>query len=210
MPYQDGSTIADTFQLALQEAAKACDALSHAERSARWVGALAARLKLLHAADSVAAFCRSDSSNRPQFRINELLFDILVAQTRPVKSANGKDLLAVSRALWVVESELNRSDSRDVLIDLNKLVVAQADNKVLAVSAATPLVGWAAAVMAELLDPIESDVYLVTIPHPEHWSGANPMSADVYQLLRHGWIRLSNPHQPIRFVRSDERSEACT
>ena len=171
---------------AINAAYKGAKDLSHAQRSAAWVSALADELRACSeafAADGeIVVFCRANERNRPEFRTNELLFDILVAEIRTVQSVRGKRLQALSKALWVVESELKRTDSRDVLIDLNKLVVAQAINKILVISGSTSLVDWAQKMMAMLLDPKESNVFLVTIPHPADWSEPFSQRAEVYQM----------------------------
>lgn len=171
---------------ALRTACRGLSGLTHAQRSAAWIQALTHQLhencEMYAPRDRLAAFCRADDTNRSEFRTNELLFDVLVAETRQVRAVKGKELSALARVLWVVESELKRSDSRDVLIDLNKLVVAKSVNKVLVVSASTPLVDWVKAVMENLLDPNECNVYLVTIPHPDGWCESFEQLGTVYQL----------------------------
>lgn len=172
---------------------------SHAACSTEWVHALAEQLKIYckpsAPGGSVVAFNRADGKNRAEFRVNELLYDILIAETRPIHAVRGKQLQAISKALWMVESELKRSDSRDVLIDLNKLVVGKAANKLLAISSGTPLVQWAMDVMAQVLDPDEANVFLVTIPHPEHWRALPLLEGRVYQLTGGGWQVLHRADQ---------------
>lgn len=188
-------------QAALDDAQFDTRNLSHARRSAAWVSALANRLATGDGSTesqerALRAFCRTESDNRTEFRTNELLFDILIAEDRTVNAARGKPLTALSRAVWIVESELKRSDSRDVLIDLNKLVLGKADNKVLVVSSGTPLVAWAQGVMREMLDPTESNIFLVTIPHPADWFKNDRLRADVFQLTGNGWLTASSSGQP--------------
>lgn len=193
--------ISQLVERALNRACQRIDTLSHAQRSSAWVSALAEELRACseHCAPArrVVSFCRADGGNRAEFQTNELLFDILVAETRSLPSARGKDIQALSRALWVVESELKRTDSRDVLLDLNKLVVAKAVNKLLVISGSTPLVSWTKEVMAALLDPRECNVFLVTIPHPEEWCEPLNKSAEVYQLLPDArWLTPPSSRQP--------------
>lgn len=180
-------------QAALDDAQLGTRSLSNARRSAAWVNALANRLAAgdggRESQESAhRVFSRTESGNRTEFRTNEFLFDILVAEERTVSAARGKPLAALSRAIWIVESELKQFDSRDVLIDLNKLVLAKADNKVLVVSSGTPLVAWAQDVMREMLDPHESNIFLVTIPHPSGWFKDERLRADVFELTANGWL----------------------
>lgn len=173
---------------------KAGDQLN-ARRSADWVRELAAGLGS-HCRNSkpdipIAVFCRGDSENRPNFRINELLFDVLVAEVKIISSASkGKDLRALSKILWLVESELKRSDSRDVLIDLNKLIVGKAENKLLVISSDTRLVEWTLKAMRLLLDWRESNVFLAIIPHPNEWGAPSCPCSEVYQLSGDAWLTL--------------------
>jgi hypothetical protein len=86
-------------QVALEDARTGSRELSHSKRSTEWVRSLARQLSN-HCCDllpegPVIAFCRADATNRAEFRLNELLFDILVATTQsvegPALAANNKE-----------------------------------------------------------------------------------------------------------------------
>jgi hypothetical protein len=195
--------IATIVERALAFASSDAASRSHAERSAAWVSALAEQLRVYSESCApkgpVVSFCRGYDGNRSEFRTNELLFDVLVAETTTVPSVKRKTrrLHALSKALWVVESELKRTDSRDVLIDLNKMVVAKSANKLLVVSGSTRLVEWSMERMAELLDPFESNVFLATIPHPALWSRPDTPKSEVYQLSTGArWLTPPSSRQP--------------
>ncbi|MBI2895528.1 MAG: hypothetical protein HYY06_18370 [Deltaproteobacteria bacterium] len=81
--------------------------------------------------DNIRVFTRGDGTNREDFGINELLYDVCVCRVDRVRSAAlGKDLLYVAEPLWQVESEFAR-DSSESLKDFNKLVLGAAPTKVL-------------------------------------------------------------------------------
>lgn len=163
------------------------------ERSQDWVSALCdeleahARAQELPTSDSVRGFCRCNSGNRSDFGLNELLFDILIARVQNVAAAHSKtQLVAIRRALWAVESEFKRDNSRDVLVDLNKLVVADADNKLLVISDGPVMLEWACETMSRLLDPVRSAVYLAAVTHPSEWGTTKPATVELFRLTADG------------------------
>ena len=149
--------------------------LSNAERSAAFVSCLASELRKHYKAvqgegqPKYAVFSRDYPGNQKEFGLNELMFDIVAAEIATVKSVRGIDITAIRGAEWLIESELKRTDSRDVLVDFNKLVIGQAKNKLLVVAAGSSVASWIEAIAAELICAQSANFYLALLPHPNEW-----------------------------------------
>ena len=98
--------------------------------------------------------------------------DPLVATVGTTKSQQHKseDLHYISRCEWAIESELNRSDSREVIIDMSKLVVADAKYKLFVTSQRS---NGREEKLLEQCRPIaeacRGTVYFSFIAHPKDW-----------------------------------------
>ena len=96
---------------------------AHRERSTRWVDALAEELVRCYEIDNRNMRVFWKGREDPDFKLNELLFDIAVCETEETESTNkGIALPFVRECLWLVESELENS-SRSIVVDLSKLVM---------------------------------------------------------------------------------------
>ena len=71
-------------------------------RSRYWVKALAEQFKKRYEGDSeIRVFSKTDPSNRKDFGLNELLYDVLVCKVGEVASfVHGKKLLFIKEVLW--------------------------------------------------------------------------------------------------------------
>jgi hypothetical protein len=83
----------------------------HRARSAAWVACHAAELRVLCAGLDVTVFTRDDKRHFGRFGLNELLYDVSICQTATLSSPRGKPLRYITRAGWLVESELREGDS---------------------------------------------------------------------------------------------------
>ena len=102
------------------------------ERSAQWVCALAETFQEKYDDTDVhRVFWLGNNDNREQFGINEFLFDVVVCSVSTVESLQRQSnrLDFIDQCHWQVESEFNRSSSREVIVDMSKLVVGSAENK---------------------------------------------------------------------------------
>ena len=140
-------------------------------RSRYWVEALAEQFKKRYDGDSeIRVFSKDDPSNRKDFGLNELLYDILVCRVGEVESSvHKKNLCFIKEVLWQVESEFAH-DTRSTLIDFNKLVLGSGCNKLFIcsqvkkgnensfLSVLQPAAGYCT-----------GDVYVSMIPHPSQW-----------------------------------------
>lgn len=152
----------------------------HAGRSRAFVRALADELRDRHGDPDIVSLCKYDDRDRARIGMRELLHDVSVCRVAPVQSAaQGKTLWYVADALWQVESELAR-DSRQALIDFNKLVLGSARYKLFVgpqVADAEAFVGVLRPAAARCV----GQVFAALIPHPDSWDHARP-DVQVWQL----------------------------
>ncbi len=140
-------------------------------RSQSWVKALTEQFKKRYEGDTdIRIFTKSDYSNRRDFGLNELLYDILVCRVGEVESSvHKKKLCFIKEVLWQVESEFAH-DTRSTLIDFNKLVLGSACNKLFICSQVKK--GKEKSFLG-VLRPAAAyctgDVYVAMIPNPSNW-----------------------------------------
>lgn len=141
----------------------------HARRSRAWVAALADEFRTHYRGDpDVRVLSKHDPSNRGEFGLNELLYDVLVCRvgTAPAAIRPGT-ITFVREALWQVESEF-KPDSQAAAIDLSKLVLGAAPHKLFV----GPQVSKEARFLAALLPAARccsGEVYVALVPHPREW-----------------------------------------
>jgi len=144
-------------------------------RSRSWVNTLAEQLKIVYEAEpDVTVFSKYDRSHRKDFRLNELLYDIVVCRVDEVASSTHKKKLCyIKETLWQVESEFAH-DSRQALIDFNKLVLGSARNK-LFIGPQVRKGGEHS--FLNVLKPAAlactGSVYIALVPHPAKWKDTN-------------------------------------
>ena len=140
-------------------------------RSLSWVKALAEQFKKRYTGDQeIRVFTKSDDSNRKDFGLNELLYDILVCRVEGVESSvHKKKLFFIKEVLWQVESEFAHN-SRSTLIDFNKLVLGSGKNKLFI---ASKVKKGTENLFLDVLRPAAGycigDVYVGMIRHPARW-----------------------------------------
>lgn len=118
--------------------------------------------------ENVRVLTKHNGENRPEFGLNELLFDVLVCEVSTVPSATTqKDITFVAKGLWAVESEMAKN-SREAMYDFNKLVLSSSENLL--------FVGPLVSDNESFIAPIEraaqhcsKPAYIVLIPHPSTW-----------------------------------------
>ena len=159
----------------------------HRNRSREWVETLADEFRKSYEGESnVRVFSKHNESNRTEFGMNELLYDVLVCRVATTTSAKrGAELFYVEEALWQVESEFARN-SREALFDFNKLVIGSAKSKLFI----GPQVNDAQAFLDVLRAPAQhctGDVYVALVPHPKEWDG-DQVHIPVWQLSDGEWV----------------------
>jgi hypothetical protein len=158
----------------------------HRQRSRIWIEALARTFRDHFAGDStVRVFSKHDPSNRADFGLNELLYDVTVCRVGTVLSTrHKKKLYYVREALWLVESEFAR-DSREALVDFSKLVLGTGCNKLFIGSQVSDITG-----LLDVLKPAakacEGRVYVSFVPHPADWT-KEEMDIGVWEMRESDW-----------------------
>ena len=80
-------------------------------------------------------------------------------------------LKAIEQIVWLVESEFQLKNSKALLIDMNKLAVGKAKNKlfVMSLDIGSNINQWAEKMLSELTKGDDANIYLAKIPHPANW-----------------------------------------
>ncbi len=187
----------------LQVDAGKTDAKIHRNRSKNFVECLAQRLRDCYARDpSIRVLSKHWEENRAELGVNELLFDVLVCQTAKYSSpTNSRALTYVTKGIWAIESEFAR-DSRQVLYDFNKLVLAAADYKLFigshirkdkAINNPEIEPRWLEALKAVALH-CTGKLYVALIPHPSEWISpdrqAPEMRVTMFEQVDKTWKQL--------------------
>lgn len=156
----------------------------HAQRSRYWIESLAEILLVYVRENYVqeheySAFYRDNQENRKFLGLNEFLFDIVVAKmnefitARDSQNAEPKfeKLKVIEQIVWLVESEFQLKNSKALLIDMNKLAVGRAKNKlfVMSLDIGGNINQWAEKMLSELTKGDDANIYLAKIPHPSSW-----------------------------------------
>jgi hypothetical protein len=138
---------------------------------------------------NVRVFTKYDETNKPEFGLNELLYDVCIVETDTCISAgNRKQLRYITRAIWQVESEF-AADSSEAVKDFNKLVIGSAENKLFIGPHLSDATGPA---YRSALLPVARripGVYLAHVPHPSEWR-AERGDTSLWQLRNDEWVRL--------------------
>jgi hypothetical protein len=146
----------------------------HMERSSQWVKSLGKRFEQEYPdRDTHRVFWKGNESNKRDFTLTEFMYDVSVCEIDFVDSAaQGKRIPFVKRAIWQIESEFAK-DSRQALIDFNKLVAGSGQYKLFI----APVVHDQDAFLRVLGEPARycsGIVYVAMVPKPREW----PASAD--------------------------------
>jgi hypothetical protein len=159
----------------------------HNRRSKAWVESLAGGFRSVYKDDpAVKVFSKGYEQNRNDFGINELLFDVTVCRVATVPSAvHKKELLYIKEPLWQVESEFAR-DSRQSLIDFNKLVLGSAQNK-LFIGPKTRNRHAVLGVLVKPADVCKGKVFAAFLPHPSTWD-KDDSEPEVYWFEGGEWV----------------------
>ncbi|WKZ32492.1 MAG: hypothetical protein QY316_11330 [Thermodesulfobacteriota bacterium] len=131
-----------------------------------------------HKSEKIIVFSRGCRKNRCSFGLNELLHDIAVCSVSKSKAPKQKKvkLSYITRVYWQVESEFAR-DSKQAIIDFNKLVLGSADNKLFVGSLVKNNSKAKDSVMCKkfmktLAKPAgacRGNIYAAFLPHPSEW-----------------------------------------
>ena len=165
------------------------------KRSAQWVDALAQQFQDNYALDRRhRVFWKGNENNMRHFGTRELLFDITVCSvsTTPSLQNSPQDLEFITDCHWQVESEFADSTTRPVIVDMSKLVLGSAENKLIV--AARRDAERQQSVLAQCADIAaccRTNVFFLFVSHPKKWVDA-PRPPLLYEWTAGDW-RLIDP-----------------
>jgi hypothetical protein len=142
----------------------------HRSRSKEFVKSLAESFSAHYLKDDgFRILSRDNNKHRLEFGLNELLYDVLVCKTKEVPSVRKKKQLRfVTEAIWQIESELKKHNSRPWLYDFNKLVLGSSENKLFIGSQGKDEKDLLQ-LLSEPAKHCRSNTYIALIPHPSQW-----------------------------------------
>ena len=159
-------------------------------RSEEWVDCLAKGFRRSYADRGHRTFWKGNRSNRTEFFRNEFLFDVVVGHIETVRSLgqNPKELQFIAGCEWLVESEMDSKNSRQIVVDMSKLVMGAAKNK-LFVASHRP-----SCTEKKVLDRCGTiaerccgNVYFGFVAHPSVWN-SKPRVPSLYEWRKgRGW-----------------------
>jgi hypothetical protein len=160
----------------------------HRERSRIWVEALASEFRNFHCGDlNVRVFSKHCPDSRREFHLNELLYDVCVCRVEAVPSAvHKRELIYIKEPLWLIESEFAK-DSRQALIDFNKLVLGSSQNKLFV----GPQVKDNESFIEVLVPPASActgNVFLALLPHPALWDSGHGEGPLFWRFTNGAWL----------------------
>ena len=167
------------------------------ERSARWVDALARKFEDNYKLERRhRVFWKGSERNKEHFNVNELLFDITVCSvsTTPSRQHRSKPLEFITDCHWQVESEFADNSTRPVIIDMSKLVLGSAENKLI-VAALRNDIEVRKSILAQCADIAaccRTNVFFLFVSHPRVWRNA-PHPPLLFEWIAGDWQQILSP-----------------
>lgn len=97
----------------------------------------------------------------------------------------------IDQCHWQVESEFNRSDSREVVVDMSKLIVGSAENKLFVSAHRKANERELLKLCAWIARRCGGNVFFAFVAHPDEW-GTNPSAPALYEWLAGDWELISH------------------
>ncbi len=157
------------------------------DRSKRFIENLGDEFRQLYASDkSLKIFTKHFLGNKKEFGLNELLYDVLVCETKTTNSIHGKPLHFATKALWQVESELAK-DTRQSIFDFNKLIIGAGDNKLFIGPQVNNQEKYIS-LLGDLAKYCSGNVFLSLITHPAEWE--KQLSVKYWKFEKDKWLEI--------------------
>lgn len=172
----------------------------NSSRSRMWVEALGCELSR-NGGDSIVLFTKGRYNE--DFKINEFLYDILIAKIGETKSKDEKrPLRYVKEAVWLVESEFSEN-SRESVVDFSKLVIGAARHKLFI----GPYIEKSNELLRRVLikparaASVSGNCYLGLIPHPRDWCnkecGSDVVECWTFDRYEDRWKNIFSDHSDV-------------
>lgn len=163
-------------------------------RSAAWVDELAKEFDRRYRGKRHRTFWKRNRTNEPQFGLHEFLFDVMVCSVSETKSLqkSPQPLEFIAECHWQIESEFSRTNTRDIIVDMSKLVVGSAPRQLFTTSHRRSRNEELLEQCSELAGRCASELYFAFISHPDDWkSDPAPRKPAVYQWISGDWQQLA-------------------
>jgi len=168
----------------------------HRERSRQFVEQL--RLGLIGQYSNlknVRGFSKHIGGETLEFGMSELLYDVVVLEYDFTNSGRSdKELVYVTRALWLVESEL-AANKREALYDFNKLVIGNSENLLFVGPVLKSSIEHSdyLRVLGEAAKNCSGRLFLALIPRPSEWETATRDMVTAWEWAgeKDKWVPLS-------------------
>ena len=166
--------------------------LVHSNRSKAWVNCLAREFdRIFSDRNEYRVFWKDNGCNRKSFIRNEFLFDVMVGRVSELDSLqrNPIPLKYIKACEWAIESELNTTDSRQIVVDMSKLVLSAAKNKLFVASHRSDVVeNRILDRCGKIAENCSGNVYFCFIDHPREWDNKPNLPCLYEWKSDHSWI----------------------
>lgn len=170
------------------------------QRSKEWMNSLGKRFQSRYDSNNDRVFWRGNPDNERDFHLQEMLFDLAVCKTSTVDSYTKKaELPFITGAHWLIESEFEQGNSREIVIDMSKLVMGSSENKLFVASHKLTDPKWESGIL-EMCSNIAKHcagnkhcagkLFFCFIAHPKDWHNESAPAPSVHQWTDDGWKRL--------------------
>ena len=126
-----------------------------------------------------------------------MLFDIAVCSVSWTRSRQRKaqNLEFIAQCHWQVESEFSRTNTRDIVVDMSKLVMGSAENKlfVAAHRIDEEAEGDILKQCSEIAGRCTGRVYFCFVSHPDDWTPERQSPPRLHEWLSGGWSEVALP-----------------
>ena len=161
-------------------------------RSAAWVDALAKEFDRRYRGKRHRTFWRRKCKDKSEteFGLQEFLFDVMVCSVSETKSLQRqpRPLKFIAECHWQIESEFSRTNTRDIIVDMSKLVVGSAPRQLFTTSHRRSRNEELLEQCSELAGRCASELYFAFISHPDDWNrDPAPKKPTVYRWIAGDW-----------------------
>ena len=166
---------------------------ANSERSRIWIGSLAKRFGEHYAGKRHRIFWSGNDGSRKQFKMNELLFDLAVCSVSETNSLqkNGEPLQFIAQCHWQIESEFSRGTTRDIVVDMSKLVMGSAEHKLFIAAHRGVREKDILEQCASIARCCGGRVYFGFVSHPDDWKEKPDVPPALHEWIAGGWAEIA-------------------
>ena len=166
---------------------------ANSERSGIWIDSLAKRFREHYADKRHRLFWSRNGENREQFKLNELLFDLAVCSVSETNSLQKKaqPLQFIAQCHWQIESEFSRGNTRDIVIDMSKLVMGSAENKLFIAAHRCVREKDILEQCSQIAGCCGGRVYFGFVSHPDDWTPDRASPPALHEWIAGGWAEVA-------------------